>query len=323
MKRWLKFLVSFGVLGLLLVLLPWKEIISVWRDVSIPLWLSIVAGFIAIHFVGVAKWRMILNTNAGGSLLGFFDAYRFYVAGLFANLCLPSIVGGDVLRAALAGKRIGEPEAVVLGGVADRMIDTIALGALIGVGGILAGSVISGWSTQFALILILVGAGLALLLLPFVLRRPLDRWPKKYRRNVGRGLVSIRRLWRNPRVAVIAFVLALSMQTSFVLLNAWLGWSLGIDVPLAVWFLAWPLAKAAGLVPVSIGGLGVRDATLAALLVPFGVPAAQGLVASLVWQTVLIAGGLLGGLSWWLMGRARGAGEESILLTRSAQRSHG
>ncbi len=38
---------------------------------------------------------------------------------------------------------------------------------------------------------------------------------------------------------------------------------------------------------------------------PFGVPAAVSVVCSLLWQSVLIAGGLLGGLVWLLLGRRR------------------
>lgn len=323
MRRWARFLVSFGVLGAVLVLLPWQQVLDVWKDVSFLVWSAVLGGFIVVHFAGAMKWRMIVNTHAGRSALSLFDAYRFYVAGLFANLCLPSIVGGDVLRAALAGRRISEPEAVVLGGLADRIIDTAALAMLVAAGGILTGSVITGWTGPFLILLGVIAAAAGLLLLPLIVRRPLHRWPRRYRHRIGRAFVSLRRLLRNPGAAGTAFAVALMMQSSFVLLNAWLGASLGINVPLAVWFLAWPLAKAAGLLPISIGGLGVRDATLAALLVPFGIPAAQGLVASLVWQTILFGGGLLGGLFWWMMSRSRGNRDETLSLIRTTRRTHG
>ena len=71
----------------------------------------------------------------------------------------------------------------------------------------------------------------------------------------------------------------------------------------------------AGLLPVSLGGLGVRDATQGALLTGFGVPAARGVVASLIWQSVLIVGGLLAGLYWWLGSRRS---KESLLQHRDA-----
>ena len=95
------------------------------------------------------------------------------------------------------------------------------------------------------------------------------------------------------------------IQSSFVLLNAWLGGHIGVKVPLGVWFLVWPLAKVASLMPISLGGLAVREASLAGLLAPFGVPLALGVLTSLLWQTVLIAGGLTGGLVWLLLGRRR------------------
>jgi uncharacterized membrane protein YbhN (UPF0104 family) len=113
---------------------------------------------------------------------------------------------------------------------------------------------------------------------------------------------------------VIAVLLSVFVQGSFVLLNGWLGASIGINVPWITWFLVWPLAKVSGLIPISLGGLGVRDATLAALLVPFGVPAAQGFVVSLLWQSILIAGGLLSGALWWV---SRPRNEEQQLV-RSA-----
>jgi uncharacterized membrane protein YbhN (UPF0104 family) len=65
---------------------------------------------------------------------------------------------------------------------------------------------------------------------------------------------------------------------------------------LAAWVFAWPLAKIIAILPVSLNGLGLREGTLAALLVPFGAQAAQVVAAGLVWQGVLFAAGLLGGL---------------------------
>jgi hypothetical protein len=115
--------------------------------------------------------------------------------------------------------------------------------------------------------------------------------------------VALRRLARNPGAAATALALSLTIQSSFVLLNRMLGQAIGIEVPVAVWFLVWPLAKIAGLMPISLGGLAIREATLAALLAPFGVPFAVGVVCSLLWQTVLIVGGLLGGLAWLVLDR--------------------
>ncbi len=305
MKTVIKVLISAGVLAALLIILPWEELWGAARRMSALVWLGVLAGFLAGHRLGVAKWRRMLRI--GRAVLPVREAVRCYAAGLFANLCLPSIVGGDVLRAALAGKASGRTEAAVVGGLGDRLCDMLALTLIAAAGAFFARGALPGWGADVLGALLVVGVGGAAIVAPLALRRPLASWPKRLRRPIGRSLVASRRLTRAPRAALLVFGFSLAIQSGFVLLNAWIGYTIGIEVPLGVWFFAWPLAKVAGLLPVSIGGLGVRDATLGATLVSFGVPMAEGVVASLIWQTVLIAGGLIAGGLWLLLGGREGA----------------
>jgi uncharacterized membrane protein YbhN (UPF0104 family) len=303
LKPWIKAAVSIALLALLFALLPWHEVLDAFGRLPPLVWAGVLAGFVAGHLVGVIKWRLFVNAARAG--LRPVDAVLCYSAGLFANLCLPSIVGGDLLRMALAGRLTRRPEAALWGGVMDRMTDVLALVLLVSGGAMVAQSGVDGWLRQL-LVVAIAGSGLlAVLGVPLVLRRPLARWPRRVRRPVGRALVGLRQLARRPRTALAGLALSLLIQGSFVLLNAWLGRRLGITVPIAVWFVVWPLAKIASLMPISLGGLAVREASLAALLAPFGVPVAVSVVCSLLWQTVLIAGGLLGGLVWLVLHRSR------------------
>jgi uncharacterized membrane protein YbhN (UPF0104 family) len=70
---------------------------------------------------------------------------------------------------------------------------------------------------------------------------------------------------------------------------------MGIDIPLYVWMFVWPLAKIAGLTPLTQGGIGVREAAQAALFLPFGVTAVQAFATGLAFEAVIISGGLLSG----------------------------
>jgi uncharacterized membrane protein YbhN (UPF0104 family) len=303
MSPWLKGAISAGLLVVLFLVLPWDQVRAAVTRIPLDTWVVVLGGFVAGHALGVVKWRMFVN--AARAELRRADAVLCYSAGLFANLCLPSIIGGDVLRIALAGRITRRPEAALWGGVLDRLTDLLALALLVLGGGLLATGHVDGWFAQVLTVGLVVGAGLAALAIPMALRRPLARWPRKVRRPLARGLVGLRRLWRRPSVALAGLTCSLTIQGSFVLLNAWLGRSLGIDVPLAVWFLVWPLAKITAFLPISLGGLAVREGTLAGLLLPFGVPAALSVVCSLLWQSVLIAGGLLGGLLWLLLSQRR------------------
>ena len=301
MKFWIRLGVSAAVLGALLLWVPWHEVGTAIGSMPPSVWAIVLVGFLAGHTLGAMKWRLLVN--AGRSMLPRLEAIRCYAAGLFANMCLPSIVGGDVLRAVLAGKVTGRPEAIVLGGIADRVIDTATMAVLVAMGGFFVRDSLNGLGVQLLMAVLFIGAAVGVICLPFLVRRPLRRWPRKIRRPVGRAFVALRRMATRPSAAVLAVVISLTVQSGFVLLNAWIGHSIGLNVPLGAWFVAWSLAKLAGLLPISLGGLGVRDATLAALLVPFGVPMAYGVVTSLIWQSVLIAGGLVGGAVWWLLGR--------------------
>jgi uncharacterized membrane protein YbhN (UPF0104 family) len=61
------------------------------------------------------------------------------------------------------------------------------------------------------------------------------------------------------------------------------------------------LAKIAAVMPITQGGIGVRDAALVVLLAPFGAPAPQVLATGIVWEGVIITAGLLAGLTAFLL----------------------
>ncbi|MCC6927924.1 MAG: flippase-like domain-containing protein [Gemmatimonadaceae bacterium] len=304
-----KAIVSVGLLALLFWILPWSQLEEAFRRLSLRTWLGLLAGFVGGHLLGVVKWRTVVN--AGRARLGFRDAIMCYGAGLFTNLCLPTIVGGDILRLTMASRITRNPAAVTLGGVTDRLSDILALGILLALGLLLSTDQLPGLWGQVITVVVVVGAVLAMAGLPFVLQRPLARWPKKFRRPIGRLLVALRHSWKTPSALATALALSLVIQGGFVLLNVALGRSIGIGVDLSVWLIAWPAAKVAGLLPISLGGLAVREASLGALLLPFGVPMATGVAASLIWQTVLIGGGLIGGATWVML-RPSNGGSDSV-----------
>lgn len=302
MKVWLKVAVSLGILALLLWWLPWEDVVDSVRRLPGSVWLSVLVCFLTGHLLGSFKWGLLIRTL--GAPLGWRESLRCYAAGLFANLCLPGIVGGDVVRAAAATRSSGRVEAVILGSVGDRAIDTVALATVMGLGSLVAGSQSADNLLRWTLLLVAAGLATAAVVLMVLLRRPLMSWPRRLRRPMARALVALRRLARSPMTVVTAFVLALVIQSGFVLLNAWIGRCLGVTVSSSVWFVVWPMAKLAGLMPISLGGLGVRDATLGALLAGFGTPVTLGVVTSLIWQSILIVGGLLAGLYWWIASAA-------------------
>lgn len=317
LKLWIKAAVTAALLALILRVVPWSELWSGMRALEPGLWVAVLACFMAAHWAGALKWRLNLNICRAG--LGRTDAVQIYAAGLFANLCLPSIVGGDGLKALLAGRVTGRFESVIFGGLTERLIDTFALLVLIVVASLFAPGQVPGAAGRVLFVGALVALAAACLFLPLVLRVKLGSYPKKLRRPAGRALVGMRRLARRPRLFVFVLVASLAIQSWFVLLNAALGRGIGIEIPLVCWFVAVPLAKAITIVPISFGGFALREVTLAAILATLaGVPEAQGVSASLLWQTIVVATGLFGGGLWFLLG-LREAAHTSLADTSLAE----
>jgi uncharacterized protein (TIRG00374 family) len=295
--------------------LEWSHIRDGLDKVGAGHWLAAVGLFLALHALSAMKWRLFLRL--AGAHLTVFEALRFYAAGLFSNLCLPSLIGGDAVRAGLAMTRGGSKAAVLMGGAVDRLFDLVALGFLVLFGALLAPDALVRMETAehpiHPLVILGVFFGLLVLgagavLLAFRLRPP-STWPEKVSakgESVLRALTAVRRA---PRRALVGLSLGLVIQFSFVAINAFLGGVMDVGLDYALWYLVWPLAKIAAMMPFSLGGIGVREAALAVLVAPFGDAIRSTAVAqSLVWETVLVAGGVCAGTFWLVSGRVRANG---------------
>lgn len=302
----LRVLASLLVLAVLVSLLDRQEILARLSDFArrSPLvWAGSLALFLLLHAGGAMKWRLFLSlASPSGASVPVRSALRFYGAGLFANLCLPTMIGGDVVRAGLALGASEEKEAVVLGSVADRLADLLALGLLAAAAAWLSPSArdalaqrsISPWTIVLAFVGLLL-AGVAVLALLLRAGRS-SRAPGRLAGFLAKLRGAAAALRGRPGPAAAGFLLCLALQSGFVLLNAWIGQAIGIDLDLAAWFLVVPLAKIAAMLPVSLGGIGVREVAVAALTAPLGVEREIAVAQSLVWQSVLVAGSLAAGL---------------------------
>ncbi len=65
----------------------------------------------------------------------------------------------------------------------------------------------------------------------------------------------------------------------------------------------WVGAGLSALLPVTQGGIGVREAVLAGLLAPFGAPPVLTVAVGLAWEVFIISGAVLAGLASFLLGK--------------------
>ena len=288
----LRFAVSAVVLALIFAFVPVGDVVAEARKLPPALWLGGLALFLAGHFISSLKWRLLIGP---GVSVG--QAFRAHLAGLGANLALPGVAGGDVVRAAMVMGQARDRHALAVGSVADRLLDTLGLLLIALVGLFFAWEPRFGDSSTVRGLLI---AGVAALLAGLALAVPLDHAIARMRLKgkVGALLTRIAEvaaeMVRRPGRLLVCLALSMAVQSVFVAINIAFADAAGLIVSNAAWFFAWSTAKIIAIAPISLGGLGVREASMAGLLKPFGADPAQVIAIGLIWQTVLYASGVIG-----------------------------
>jgi len=312
-RLWLvaRALVSVGLLAYLLGILDWARLTEVLARVRVGYLLVAPPLVLAVLVLTGVRWSGVLSLLGGA--LGAARAFRIYLVASFYNVILPGVMGGDAIRVALGSRATGLPvtEAAlsVLLERAAGMLVLLLLGGSVAMAAPAALTGRLGHELITTLVVLswaaLLGGLLAYGLLRWVWgRRPDGVAPPGRERDPGErpGLADrlravVRQVARVSPVGVVTFCgLTATAHSLDIVASFALGQALGIDVPLVMYFIVIPLAYFATLLPISLGGLGVREGVLTVLLVRLGgVDTDAVLLALLIYfNRVLI--GLVGGV---------------------------
>jgi uncharacterized membrane protein YbhN (UPF0104 family) len=297
-RKTLQAILQYGgsalVLYLLFRLLPGRQVWKALGLLPVRLWLLVLAGYLAAHCIGATKYRLVLNLGGAGINVG--QAARCYFAGLFGSLFLPSLIGGDILRVAMALRVARSRAGVLMGSLVDRISDFAALALLAGIGAALVPEALDPRSRK---IFELVG-GIAIIGIAVVASAiamlPVRRFSYRMRRRFVRLRGAFHSTMKQPGAMLRALSMSVTVQLVFIVLNIVLADACGLHLRLRVWLFAWPLAKLSAAIPITQAGIGVREAALAALLVPFGATAVLAVAAGIAWDAISIGGAITGGI---------------------------
>jgi glycosyltransferase 2 family protein len=254
--------------------------------------------YVPFLVVKAARWRIV---SADMKMpMTWAEAWRIYAIGLAAGTFTPG-QAGDALKAWFL-QRLGNPLGRALGSsVLDRVFDVAALAALGLLGVLIYGNRFAGQTPALVAWVVVCVAGVA-----FFIYQPTRTW--------AFGLVS-RRLSKFGGQAVgdPAQSSSWSLQpTTLVFAGLLTLASFGVSI-FRVWLLAaalgiWlnplevsgyvGLTTAAALVPVTVGGVGTRDAISVLALSQLGFAASQGLALSALILLLNLAQAVTGWLVW-------------------------
>src|SRR5205814_2961897 len=107
---------------------------------------------------------------------------------------------------------------------------------------------------------------------------------------------------RSPRVLALSTLSSLFVQAANVLLVWLVGLAIGAEIPWTYYWILVPMVSLLTLVPISVGGVGVRENAIPYFLAPLGIGDAVAVPLALLWFAVFAVTSLAGGVVY-LFGR--------------------
>lgn len=297
----LRILVSAGLLAFLLTKINFEQLVPGGR--SLPGTLAfLLAGllFMAASIV-LAAWRWQRVLIAFGAHVPLRRLVSHYFAGQFVGNVLPSTIGGDVLRVTRVSKDLGARDTAFASVVLERLTGFVSLPLLILIGFLADPSLLSASHAWIAVVtgigtVVMLGVVLVLAGHPSLAGRFTDR--ENWMRYVGAVHTGVDRLRRDPHGARDVLALAIAYQCCVLAAVYCAVHTIGLTIPNAAVVAYVPAVAIAQVLPLSVGGLGLREGMLALLFQPLGATTGHAVAVGLLWYAMMLVVSLAGAPSF-------------------------
>ena len=259
-------LVSIVTVSFLISFVEWHRL----KNLDFILWPALFAGIflsiLVLLFMSI-RWRLLLTYRISQKI-PFKQVFKGYLLGSFFSILMPSSIGGDFMRIKYmsdkAGINLKQSGAIVL---IERIFGVSALGVIFMIGIFYSLDIfLKNFNANNWLVL-------AIVLLPIVIY-------VKYR-------ISIYISLNYYRYILILFISSAAHFSDILLVYIFMS-ILGQDIGFLPLLLIMPLVYFATIIPISLGGLGVREGAMSGLLILFSVePSISKLVAFMLYLSKL------------------------------------
>jgi uncharacterized protein (TIRG00374 family) len=293
------------VLSILLLVFLFKQVderslLEVIKNVNKPLLLLAFIIYSLVYVLGLLRWYKLIKAVNIRIPLG--RLVSSFCGGAFFSLFLPSTIGGDFLRSADLSIYTNKPKQIIATVFLDRLSGFIGLAILSLVAVFLGWKVIEDKSVLLSIWLIVgILGGLLFFLFNESIYKKINNLLKSPNSGKIRTLISDLHeevhLFRTKKRTSFHSVLISVLIQSVPCLSAYvIALSLGINISPVYFFIFIPIIGAITLLPVSIGGLGLRDATMIFFFAKVGVSKDLAFAMSLLNFSFILFYGALGGL---------------------------
>ena len=253
------------------------------------------------YFFCFFRWKILLE--AAGINLPKKRLISAFCGGIFFNMFLPSSIGGDFVRSAEIGYHSRKNSAAVATVFMDRLSGFAGMTIL----ALLA--MIFGFQSVKDVKILCSVCFLVIILLTIILcvfSNPGYRFFRKilHQGKVRQGFLGVleqaRRLKKNKSVILKIMIFSLAAQVISPVATYLLSLAFHLQINIVYFFLFIPIIGAVTLLPISLGGLGVRDYATILLFTSLGISKDLAFAFSLLTFFFLLAYAAIGGLIYAL-----------------------
>ncbi|TET13875.1 MAG: flippase-like domain-containing protein [Actinobacteria bacterium] len=280
-----------------------RSALEIIKSVNKPLLILSLSTHIFGIWITAVRWNTLLGTQK--VKLGTTTLTLTVLIGFFFNNFLPTSIGGDVFRTYDAAKKANIPietSASII--IVERFSGIISASTYAIIALFLGFTAIGNRSFIIPVIIFFIICIIIafLILNPSILRLNKLINKIKFLKKVKEKLANIyftflsfkKFKWVLVRVLIYSFLLQFAVILNYFLAAK----SLGINLNLTAFIFIVPVVTIIAMVPISIGGIGIRENTLVFIITAMGVGSEQAAICALLIFLMLIFIGIIGGITY-------------------------
>lgn len=278
----LKILVSAGFLYVVISKTGIDKVFSTIKGISVISFLVAVLIYLFSIYLCTIRWGLLLHEDFKLRRL-----FSLHLIGSFFNQILPGIIGGDAVKAYYLYRDTGKGGSSVASVFMDRYVGFCAL-MMVGVTAFPFGlRYFRGTYIEWILPVIVV---LFITASFFIFGLKIGK-----RIKILSGFYEYFALYKGKKTIIIkTFLISVIVQVIIVFAVYALSRGLKVNIPLLPLFIFVPVISTISTIPISISGIGVREATFVLLFGSLGIDPVQATAVSFAWFLSVATGSLPG-----------------------------
>jgi uncharacterized membrane protein YbhN (UPF0104 family) len=263
-----------------------------------PLWLLSLLILVLSQVISSYRWYLLLQPL--DFTLSWFRVFKIYFTGMFFSLFLPTVVGGDAVKTFYIADNMKRAPSAFYTVLADRVIGMAGQQVFALAGVVLVWGYFPFWLSAGLFSFVLVYY-VTIFLLPRLFT--LVHTVVKKLRELPREKLFI--YWNRPYTVLKAWGLSLAIHLCVTICHILIGVSLGFKIPIAAYMVVYPVSAIVATLPLSLNGIGLREAAYVYMLGFFGVGSEEAFALGLMWFSIVLLNGAIGGIPYLFGGQLK------------------